>query len=423
MASGGFRAKYAGLCAKCGEQISVGDAITWARTGAHGQRYYHATDRCRSLPFLPKEQQTMEQQTMTAITATTAPRVEPVRPTPEAPAASPAVPEQPRADRVGDLGAILADAVRPHLEHQVDREEVERIVRDAVGALDLDAVKTTIRTHRVEITTPEGVRKLERTHERFADVLRAVQLGRKVGYSVYLTGPPGSGKSTIGHQIAESLGLDFYLATLAPQSPPSAFVGYGTADGHHVETDPFRAYTRGGVLLVEEIDNANDGVLTSFNAALANGLGSWPVVGTVPKHPDFVLIAAGNTAGLGPTASFPSRRRLDAAFRDRFVFMDVHYDEGLEMALALEANPGARAWVDWCRAVRKWAAKEAPGLHVTPRSVVYGAALMTLPEMTPKGAALAAVFRGAGEDIVRRAVVEVPLPTVAETKRGEETAG
>ncbi len=373
-----FSARFKGICSKCKGTIEVGEPITWTRKGERA--YYHA--RCRDITPEPAPRD---------LEVTAAPTTVPT-PT-------------------SDLGKMLAEAVKPHLDSKCDRAEVEAIVEETVEKLHVP-------TLTIEISSPDrDTITIEGAHKDFKSVLDMVQLGRSVGFCTYMHGLPGAGKSTIGKQVADALGLPFYLLTLAPMSPPSALVGYGTADGNYVESDAYKAYTKGGVLMVEEVDNANDGVLTAFNAAIANGHGSWPVVGTVERHPDFVLIAAGNTPGLGPTRSFPARRRLDAAFRDRFVFHTLGYDLDLEKRLTLAANRDASDWLTWCRNLRAWAEANAPELFVTPRSTVFGASLLTLKGMTWRKAADAAIFRGVEEDIKKRAFAAHPCKAPARDNR------
>jgi hypothetical protein len=374
-----FRARWNGTCSGCGEAIRgrtetyEGDEITWTRTGE--KRYYHATCKGNATPEAPK------------VETSTLPDVPETTPTPTTPT--------PTTADTSEAGAVLASLVRPYLESKVDRTEVERIVREATDHLTVP--------RRVVIETPgKPDVDMGTTHRDFERVLGLVQTGRAAGFSVYLTGEPGSGKTTLGEHVAKALGLPFYLLSLAPMSPPSVLTGYGTADGRYVASDAFRAYTEGGVLVVDEIDNANDGLLTAFNGALAGQFGSWPVHGTTPRHPDFVLMATGNTPGLGATPAFPSRRKLDAAFRDRFVFHTVDYDESLEATLALGVNPDAGRWIEHARKLRAWCRENAPTVFVTPRAVVFGAALMS-QGLTATEAADAAVWRGAPAETANRA--------------------
>lgn len=401
-------AKYDGWCRQCGGRIRVGDAIVQGSHARSGKKtYIHAACPSRS-------------------TSTEIP--EALQDKPYVPATpedvivkEPAVPAIPKPDNA--LGRMLAEAIEPYIQAKVDRDDVQAIVDEALAGkpqgLTADEVRTIAeaaaervapRVSIVEVRQPErDAVRIEGAHKDFARILQTVQAGRVNNrFSVWLYGDPGSGKSTIWEHVAEALSLPFYPLSLTDMTPASRVEGYGTADGRHVPTDVYKAYTEGGVLNISEIGNANGSLLTSLNSAIANGHGSFPIVGKVKRHPDFVLGVDDNTPGLGPTQAFPTRRKQDMAFRDRFVFLKVDYDLDLEQRLALAANPDCSAWIAKARELRQWCRENTPGIFVTPRSVVDGAALLGIG-YTTREAAEASIFRGAEADIVNRASQAVGL--------------
>ena len=54
----------------------------------------------------------------------------------------------------------------------------------------------------------------------------------------------------------------------------------------------------------------------------------------VERGKDCAIIATANTYGLGADRVYVGRNQLDGATLDRFIVIDVDYDEALEMALA-----------------------------------------------------------------------------------------
>jgi MoxR-like ATPase len=62
--------------------------------------------------------------------------------------------------------------------------------------------------------------------------------------------------------------------------------------------------------------------------------------------PDFIIIAAGNTAGTGADRMYSSATRLDEAFLDRFRMgtLKMDYDTGLEQALVGDTPILRRFW-------------------------------------------------------------------------------
>ena len=92
----------------------------------------------------------------------------------------------------------------------------------------------------------------------------------------------------------------------------------------------------------------------------------------VERHPDCIVIATANTHGLGATADYVGRCKLDGAFLDRFqVRYDWQYDETLE--LAISGNEEAARYV---QEARKKAREAGLKVIISPRASQGMAALM-----------------------------------------------
>lgn len=166
-------------------------------------------------------------------------------------------------------------------------------------------------------------------HPVFARVLR--YLANKE--NVYLYGPAGAGKNVICEQVAEALGVPFYYQnTILSKHDLSGYIE--PHNGELLETPFYLAAKDGGVFMLDEVDNCTAEAMIALNAALANGYFTFPKVGRVKLHEKFVCVAAGNTAGLGATADFCGRYKLDESSRDRFTFVEVGYCPEIENALA-----------------------------------------------------------------------------------------
>ena len=216
-------------------------------------------------------------------------------------------------------------------------------------------------THEITINDGDAVQIKGRVHDAFQDVLEWVSLNEPV----YLVGPAGSGKTTMAKQVAESLGLDFYCYGAIGQA--FEFLGHIGADGEYVETDFYRAFKHGGLVLFDEMDGSNPNALLSLNAALANDFASFPC-GIVERHPDFRVIASANTFGHGASGVYVGRNPMDAATLDRFAYIPMGYDETIERALA-----GNDAWVDLIQAIRRQAEQHKMRHVVSPRASMKGA--------------------------------------------------
>ncbi len=184
------------------------------------------------------------------------------------------------------------------------------------------------------------------THEMFPRVLAAVHRG----VNVYLPGTPGTGKSHMVEQIAEALAVPFGVTSFSPMSTESKLLGFRNANGDTVRTVFRDRYEFGGVMLLDELDNANGAIIAVMNGGLANGQMEFPD-GVVKKHPDFVAIATANTLGTGPTAEFSGRQKLDPATLNRFVKFFIDTDETMEDAI-VHGMIGLELGSAWLKKVR-----------------------------------------------------------------------
>lgn len=280
-----------------------------------------------------------------------------------------------------DEGDPLAKALRVAMRSiasdasdTVNEQQVRNIVKGEVEGLIATAVSDIARPQitMIQVNQQEPVQVAGRTHKQFQEVVSA--MGARV--HLYLTGSPGTGKTFVVEQAAEALGLSFYSIQCHAQMPASQVWGYFNATGECVGTLFRQAFEDGGVFLFDEIDNGNSNVLASMNAALANGVCAFPD-GMVKKHPDFIVVAAGNTYGTGPDAMFVGRNALDAATLDRFVRRSFLIDEDLENDVAMSISSDHA--VSWLTTIRRYRERvEAHNLRVivSPRATFNGLRLL-----------------------------------------------
>lgn len=194
-----------------------------------------------------------------------------------------------------------------------------------------------------EIKTSTATRKVVGVlHEKFDEVLQIVSLD----IPVYLTGKAGTGKNVICKQIAEALGLDFYFTNAVTQE--YKLTGFIDANGRYQETQFYKAFTQGGVFFLDEMDASIPETLIILNAAIANRYFDFPI-GKIDAHPDFRVIAAGNTLGTGADNNYTGRYCLDRASLDRFAMVNIDYSQKIEMAMADDNTE----LVEFCHAFRK----------------------------------------------------------------------
>lgn len=155
----------------------------------------------------------------------------------------------------------------------------------------------------------------------------------KLRTNIYVYGPTGSGKTHGIKMAAEECGLSFYKKLLGNQTSEASIIGYMDANGNYVKGIAYDAFTQGGVLCMDEIDNGNPNTTLVCNG-LADREFAFPC-GMRDAHPDFVLVATANTMGTGATLQYCGRNRLDAAMLNRFEYIDWGYDSDHEVKIAV----------------------------------------------------------------------------------------
>lgn len=179
--------------------------------------------------------------------------------------------------------------------------------------------------------------KVSGARPELAEIVRRVAAGLP---NVWLTGPAGSGKTTLARTLAEALGRPFGAQSFAPDMTTAALVGGPNAQGIFQESAFVAAYEGGFVYLLDECDAAPADILLTINAALANGelflpRHHDPARRVIKRHPDTVIVCAANTWGVGADAQYIGRGPLDAAFLSRFALNKhlIGYDASLEAQL------------------------------------------------------------------------------------------
>ena len=257
---------------------------------------------------------------------------------------------------------IINGGVKPEPKPAIDEQAVGAIIDSKLNEFRKKMVKT------IQVKKPDGtVKPVGTSHymtERIAQVAN-------LGLHQMLVGPAGGGKTTCAETVAKMLDLQFYPMSVGPQTTKSDLLGFIDAGGAYHRTPLRNAFENGGLLLLDEVDAANAGVLTVINSMLANGYCSFPD-GVIQKHDDFRCICACNTYGRGADRQYVGRNQLDAATLDRFVVVDFDYDEALEFAIA-----GNDDWVKLVQAWRKKAFELKMRVVISPRASIFGARLLS----------------------------------------------
>lgn len=257
---------------------------------------------------------------------------------------------------------MLQSAIKMLASESINEERVIELIREHASR---PLVATVEVKDELGITVDVGLQ-----HRQFPLLLKAcaARIGER-RLNVWLSGPAGSGKTTAAENVATALGLPF--AFNGAIDTEYKLLGFTDAQGR-VVSRPFRqVYEHGGVYLFDEIDRSMPSAVLAFNAALANGVCDFPD-GPVRRHPDCVIIAAANTYGLGAGADqYVGAMKQDAAFLDRFVYINWQIDADLERAVCPDSE-----WCDYVQAVRTRVAVKGMRVIVSPRASLDGAALL-----------------------------------------------
>lgn len=288
-------------------------------------------------------------------------------PAPEAPAFATAVAATiPMSPAVGDsLGSTL-DILGRTLAEVIAKTESERIATSIMGNVQNTVEEYIAKNYgtlpKIQIVeiADRAVELSEVVHDKFATVLQFVQMNEPV----FLTGAAGTGKNVICKQVAQTLGLDFFFSNAVTQE--YKITGFTDAMGKFQESQFYKAFKNGGLFMLDEIDASIPEVLVILNAAIANRYFDFPApIGYVEAHPDFRVVAAGNTYGTGATHQYVGRNQLDAASLDRFAMVGIDYSKEIEKSVAQNDV----ALVEFARSFRESAAAAGIQIVVSYRSI------------------------------------------------------
>ena len=183
------------------------------------------------------------------------------------------------------------------------------------------------------------IRLREQNGEIFHKKIYQIIIDLMEGDWPYLWGPSGTGKSYMAKQIASIIGIP--LTKAGKITEPYSVLGYNDPQGRYQITPSFIAALYGNLLFLDELDNGNPDtqvVLNDIYSELLNKLDNPNDIceitfGTdvnVDVHPNFRLLAAGNTSGEGENEAFSSRGKMDESLQERMTPIYIDYDNRVE---------------------------------------------------------------------------------------------
>lgn len=169
-------------------------------------------------------------------------------------------------------------------------------------------------------------------HEKFDDVLAIIMQND----TPYMYGPSGCGKTyMITNQLAKLLNMD--VVTNGYVLYEQDVLGYtNSGTGSYVPSNFYRCYKFGDMIFFDELDNgvANATVvLNHFLGGTENDFYTFPDGARLQRHPNFRIIAAGNTNGMGRTLEHNTRQKMDESVMQRLTPIEIKYDNRIEKGI------------------------------------------------------------------------------------------
>jgi len=165
-------------------------------------------------------------------------------------------------------------------------------------------------------------------HEKYDEIKTLV----KHGMNVLLSGPAGSGKSTIIKNISTELDLPMYTMPMTKQTTLNSLLGFISINGNYIPSQLRKAVEEGGIMLLDELDGSDPNTVLCLNT-LENGYLACPD-GNINVHKDFHLCATANPSN--EHQIYTGRSKLDGATLDRFEEVEILRDNELEILLTCE---------------------------------------------------------------------------------------
>ena len=249
------------------------------------------------------------------------------------------LPALPELDAIRESHAEIARLVRAEIDAQSANLEAK-----AQAAIDyaeataskmlaaMGSLKPKVIGIKVNDKPAVMLKGQRRPHLMLADILGRIAAGFD---NIALTGPRGSGKTTLCEQVAEALdNRPFGCMVLTEGMFRSDIYGQMSEAGQWVSSPFWDMMDKPGVFLLDEGDAGCKNTWLNFNSVLSNKTMFNPKLGTWKKrHPEFIILCCMNTTGRGGTVEYSARSALDQSTLDRFHMRRVDYDRELEAEL------------------------------------------------------------------------------------------
>lgn len=244
----------------------------------------------------------------------------------------------------------------------------EQTARAILPAFD-ESIPFDIRYARILEEKKRRENNGEIFHEMVDEVINCVMEGDWV----YLWGPSGCGKSHIIKQVASLIGIE--LVENGKITDKYSIMAYNDPHGRFRATQTFVALLYGKMISYDEFDNGNSDthvVLNELYSGLLDTLENperqrfvtFAEDMTVPIHPNYRMISAGNTCGEGENQIFSSRGKIDESVLERMTPKRFDYDNRVEQRIFGEYENWYNLFINFRKCCDDYATRN--GLSVAP---------------------------------------------------------
>ena len=164
-------------------------------------------------------------------------------------------------------------------------------------------------------------------HKKFPDLLKMIM----EDCNPYLWGNSGLGKTYMIKQAFELLEQEYRPINKILEDYD--IIGVTLPNGEYSNPLWYQCYKYGYGAFLDELDSSNSEATIVINSFTSNKEGSFypfPSGEVVYRHPNFRIVAAGNTAGTGADIYFNDRKQLDESVQQRLMPLELTPDSRIE---------------------------------------------------------------------------------------------